>query len=106
MLAIHLIVLLNRVELTDSRLLGFMTANTCSKYLMTSELQSTFGASVIKCPALKNNIPYMVNVKHLPSGAFLSSVSVKRRTKSWEAHERNQQFGENESIDIGKSQTL
>ena len=27
-------------------------------------------------------------------------------TKSWEAHERDQQFGENESIDIGKSQRL
>jgi len=28
----------------------------------------------------------------------------KGRAKSWEAHERNQQFGENESIRIGKSQ--
>jgi hypothetical protein len=31
---------------------------------------------------------------------------VKGRTKSWEAHERDQQFGENESIDVGKSQRL
>jgi len=31
---------------------------------------------------------------------------VKSRTKSWEAHERDQQFGKNESIDIGKSQRL
>ena len=30
----------------------------------------------------------------------------KRRAKSWEAHECNQQFGENESIRIGKSQIL
>jgi len=37
---------------------------------------------------------------------ILSSVSVKGRTKSWEAHERDQQFGENESIDGGKSQRL
>jgi len=36
----------------------------------------------------------------------MSSLSVKGRTKSWEAHDRVQQFGENESIDIGKSQRL
>jgi len=34
----------------------------------------------------------------------MSSLGVKGHTKSWEAHEHNQQFGENESIDIGKSQ--
>jgi hypothetical protein len=31
---------------------------------------------------------------------------MKGRTKSWEAQERDQQFGENEGIDIGKSQRL
>jgi hypothetical protein len=36
----------------------------------------------------------------------MSSCSVKGRTKSWEAHKRDQEFGENESIDIGKSQRL
>jgi len=36
----------------------------------------------------------------------MSSLGVNGRTKSWEAHERDQQFGENESIDIGKSQIL
>ena len=36
----------------------------------------------------------------------MSSLGVKCRTKSWKAHDRNQQFGENESIDIGKSQEL
>jgi hypothetical protein len=39
-------------------------------------------------------------------GAFMSSLGVKGHTKSWEAHERDQQFGENESTDIGKSQRL
>jgi len=38
--------------------------------------------------------------------AFMSSLGVKGRTKSWEAHERNQQFGENESINLRKSQRL
>jgi len=36
----------------------------------------------------------------------MSSLGVKGRTMSWEAHERNQQFGEDESVDIGKSQRL
>jgi hypothetical protein len=47
-----------------------------------------------------------VYVIQLALGAFMSSLGVKDRTKSWEAHKRNQQFGENESIDIGKSQRL
>jgi hypothetical protein len=36
----------------------------------------------------------------------MTSLGVKACSKSWEAHERDQQFGENESIDIGKSQRL
>jgi len=36
----------------------------------------------------------------------MSSLGVKGRTKSWEAHERHQQFGENDITDIGKSQRL
>jgi hypothetical protein len=48
----------------------------------------------------------MAHVIVLALGAFMSSLGVKSPTKSWEANERNQQFGENESIDIGKSQRL
>jgi len=48
----------------------------------------------------------MAHVIQLALGAFMSSLRVKGNTKSWEAHERNQPFGENESIDIGKSQRL
>jgi hypothetical protein len=48
----------------------------------------------------------MAHVIQLALGAFMSSLRVKGRTKSSKAHERNQQFGENESIDIGKSQRL
>jgi len=36
----------------------------------------------------------------------MSSIGVKGRTKSWEAQERDQQCGKNESIDIGKNQRL
>jgi hypothetical protein len=98
--------LLDRFELTDGRLLRIMTDNATSNYLMTCELQSTLDASGIQWPALRNHIQCMAHVKQLALHAFMSSLGVKGRTKSWEAHERDQQFGENESIDIGKSQRL
>jgi len=48
----------------------------------------------------------MAHVIQLALGAFRNSLGVKGRTNSWEAHERDQQFGENESTNIGKSQRL
>jgi len=48
----------------------------------------------------------MAHVIQLAFGAFLSSLGVKGHTKSSGAHECDQQFGENESIDIWKSQRL
>jgi hypothetical protein len=93
-------------ELTDGRLLGITTDNASSNYSMTSELQSTLEASGIERPALRNHILCMMHIIQLALGAFMSRIGVKGRTKSWEAHERDQQFGENESIGIGKSQRL
>jgi hypothetical protein len=48
----------------------------------------------------------MAHVIQLALGAFLSSLGVTGHTSSWEAHECDQQFGENESIYNGKSQRL
>jgi len=48
----------------------------------------------------------MAHVIQLALNTFMSSLGVQGRTKSWEAHERDQQFGENESTDFGKSQRL
>jgi len=45
----------------------------------------------------------MAHVIQLALGAFMSSLGVKRRTKSWVENERDQQFRENQSIVIGKS---
>jgi hypothetical protein len=81
--------------LTDGRLLGIPTDNASSHYLMTCELQSTLETSGIEWPALMNYIPCMVHIIQLARGAFMSSLRVKGRTKSWEAHEHDQQFGEN-----------
>jgi len=97
---------LDRFELTDGHLLGITTDNASSNYSMACELQSTLDASGIEWPAWRNHIPCMVHVIQPALGAFISSLGMKGRTKSWKAHERNQQFGENESIDIGKSQRL
>jgi len=105
-LAVHLKDVLDRFELTDGRLLGITTDNASSNYLMTRELQSTHEASGIEWPALRNHIPCMAHVIQLALGAFTSRLGVKVLTKSWEAHERDQQSGEKASMDIGKSQRL
>jgi len=97
---------LDRFALTDGRLLGITTDNASSNCSMTRELQSRLEASGIGWPPLRNHIPCMADVIQLALGAFMISFGVKGHTKSWEAHERDQQFGENESIDIGKSQRL
>jgi len=73
---------------------------------MTHVLQSTLEASGIEWPALRNHIPCMAHIIPLALGTFMTSLSVKDRTKSWEAHERDQQFGESQSIGIGKCQRL
>jgi hypothetical protein len=93
-------------DLTDGRLLGITTDNASSNDSMTRKLQTTLEASGIEWPTLRNHILSMALVIQLALGAFMSSLGVKGHTKSWEAHERDQQFGENESIDIGKSQRL
>jgi hypothetical protein len=97
---------LDYFELTDGCWLGITTGNAASNYSMTRELKSTLEASGIEWHVLRNHIPCMAHVIQLALGAFMSSLSVEGHTKSWEAYERDQQFGENESIDIGKSQRL
>ena len=82
------------------------TDNASTNSLVPRESQSTIQPSGIKWPALWNQIPCMVQVIQLALGTFMSSLGVKGRTKSWEAHERDQQLGENERIDIGKSQRV
>jgi hypothetical protein len=97
---------LDRFGISDGHLLGITTDNALSNYSMTLELQSTLEASGIEWPALRNRIPCMAHVIRLALGAFMTSRGVKGRTKSWEAHQHDQQFGENKRTDIGKSQRL
>jgi hypothetical protein len=97
---------LDHFELTDGRLLSITVDHAFSNYSMTRKLQSTLEASGIELPALRNHIPYMAHVVHQALGAFMSSLGVTGRTKSWEAYKGDQQFGENERRDIGKSPIL
>jgi hypothetical protein len=46
----------------------------------------------------------MAHFIQLALSPFMSILGVKGRTKSWEEHEHDQQFGENECIDIENSQ--
>jgi hypothetical protein len=69
-------------------------------------LQSTLEDTGIEWPALWKHIPCMADIIQLTLGAFISSLGVKVHTKSWEAYEHDQQFGENESIHNGKRQRL
>ena len=105
-LSVHLKDIADRFELTDSHLLGITTDNGFSNHSMTHELKSTLEASRIEWPTLGNHIPCMAHMIHLALCAFMSSLGAKGRTTSWGAHEHSQQLGENESIDIGKSQRL
>jgi len=98
--------MLDRFEPTEGHLLGITTHNASPNNSMTCELQSTLEASAIQWPAMRNHIPCMAHIIQLALGAFMSCLGVIGRTKSWEVHEHDQQFGENESIDIGKSQRL
>ena len=97
---------MDRFELTNGRLFGITTDNASSNYWMTCKLQSILEASGIEWPALRNHITCMAHVIQLALGAFMSNLGDKGHTKSWEAHARDQQFGENQTIDIGKSQRL
>jgi hypothetical protein len=91
-------------EVTDRHLLGILTDYSSWDYSMNHELQSIHGDSEIEWPALRNHIPCMAQLIQVALAAFMSSLGVKGRTKSWDPHERDRQFGLTECIDIGKGQ--
>ena len=83
---------LDPFELTDGCLLGGRINNTYSNHSMTRELQSTLESTEIVWPALRNHIKCTAHVIQLALDAFRSSHSGIPHTKSWEAHERDQQY--------------
>jgi len=71
---------------------------------MTGALQPTLQPSGIEWPALRNHIPYLAHDIQLVLGAFMSSLGVKGLIQSRETHQRNQQCGENQTTENGRSQ--
>lgn len=101
-LAEHLKEVLDRFGLNDGRLLGITTDNASSNYSMTQQLQLSFEEAGMEWSAAKNHIPCMAHVIQLCLGAFMSSLGVKGREKSWEAHERSKHFDGNTSQSASK----
>jgi len=73
---------------------------------MTRKSQSSLEASEIEWLALRNHTPCMAHIIQHGLGTFLYSLGVKGCIKSCEAHERVQQFRENENTEIAKCQRL
>jgi len=96
----------HRFELSKGCLVRITNNNASSSHSMTWELQSTNEVVEIQSPALRNHIACIAHVIQLALCAFMSSLGGKGCTKSWEAHECDQQFGDNESIHIWKIQRL
>lgn len=63
-------------KLCDGNLLGFVTGNVFSHYLMPWELQSTLQASGIEWPELGNHIPSMAHLIQLALDVFMRSLGV------------------------------
>jgi hypothetical protein len=90
--------------LTVSWLIEIKTDNASSNYWMTRKLLITVAASSSQWPAFRNQTPCIVHIIYLALGVFTASLRVKGCTMSWEAHQCNEQFAQNETTEIGNSQ--
>jgi hypothetical protein len=106
MVAVHWKDRLHHVQQIKCRFIRITTYDASAKYSMPRELQSTLDTFGITWPALSNQIPCRAHVVHLALGTFMNRLGVDSCTKSWEADERDLQFGENVTAEIGKSQRL
>lgn len=87
-LASHLQSVLQRFGLDTRILLGVTTDNASSNYSMTRCLQKILEAKAIEWSASQNHIPCTTHVIQLTLGAFMVSLGMKGRGKSWEDTER------------------
>jgi hypothetical protein len=80
-----------RFDLDGSRILGITTDNASSNYAMTRKFQEALVASGQEWNAAQNHIPCMAHVIQLVLGAFMASLGIQGRAKSWAEHEREKQ---------------
>ena len=80
----HLHSVMDRFNLNNGRVLGITTDNASSNYSMVKELQASLKAMEVEWSAAQNHIPCMAHVIQLALSAFIQSLGVKGRSKSWE----------------------
>jgi len=98
--------MLMRSWLTDHCMFGIKMDNALSNCWMTRKVQWTLEFSRLQWTALRDHIPFMAHFIQLPLWPFMNRPCVEGGTKSSEAHEREQQFNENDGLHIGKNQRL
>ena len=80
----HLSAVIARFGLHNGRVLGITTDNATSNYAMARELQKSLKTMEVEWSAAQNHIPCMAHVIQLALSAFMQSLGVKGRSKSWE----------------------
>jgi hypothetical protein len=78
-------------------LLGITTDNASSNYSMTNCLERLLENESTVWSAEQNHLPCMTHIIQLALGAFMDSLGVKVRHKSWEDTEREKIGGQKSS---------
>jgi hypothetical protein len=104
--AIHLNVVLEHFGLTNSFVVEITIDNASSNESITLKLQATRECSGIKWPALQNHLSCIADVIQLDFVAFMGRLSVKGSHISGEPPQRYQHCRDNQTTDIGNSQSL
>lgn len=98
-LARHIRGRLEYYGILPSRILGITTDNASNNYIMASDLSGLLAEESVQWDAAKYHVPCMAHVIQLVLGAFMKSLGVKSREKSWGAAEKDRQFaGEDEDM--------
>ena len=75
---------MDRFGLMDGRVLGITTDIASSNYTMVKELQRSLKAMEVDWSAAQNHVPCMAHVIQLALAAFMKSLGIQRRNRSWE----------------------
>lgn len=79
---------MSRFGLDGTSFLGITTDNASSNYSMTSCLSKLLESGGTEWSAVRNHLACMTHVIQLALSAFMTSLGVKARNKSWEEAER------------------
>ena len=68
----------------DSSVRGITTDNASSNYAMVKELYRSMKAMEVDWSAVQNHIPCMAHIIQLALVAFMKSLGIQGRNRSWE----------------------